>query len=849
MKTITTHRSQLPRSGMALGGIGAGSFEIRQDGGFYNWSIYNNWPRFSGPQLPYRADYPVDAKQSLFFLVWVKPENEDQRLVLLQIEESHGVGGIEHHEIAYIFPWLTGVDTIRYQASVPFANLSFEQEGLPLEIRLWAWSSLIPNNVKDSALPAAFFDFEITNTGNRPVEVQILASCKNMTGYHQPARQFKNRRIQDGDFSAIIMGGDYLDPDAPDTGEVCLTSHHAASTAYMGWAHQHPYYERLLRECPMPEVDDTAGRNSTTDEELGRKRADAACYVTIGRYAKLQVRESNRLNHSFSLTWHFPNLYGRNIHGKGMLAGYLEDEEFAGREESAGQVKKKKVDQGPLGDMDQFEGHYYARHFQNVEAVARYAHAERERLLRESEHFHRVFYDSSLPEFVLDQVNSHLNTFISSSWLTQTGMFGILEGLGPDRPYAGIATTDVAMYGQIATSLLFPELDQMTVDTWRKFQRPNGIVIHSVQCNSFKVSEREANGHRLDMPAQFAFQALRCALWSGKRDYLEEIWPSVKSALAYVLRERDFNGDKLPDMQGVMSSYDNFPMYGIAPFVVSQWLAAVAAALQVARQLGDQAFIDEYSAYYHDGKKTFDQSTWNGSYFKLYSDHQPEDPHGEDGCMIDQIIGDGAARQLGISDVIDPQKTLTAAGTILRLNYRQDQGLRNCQWPTDDFLRDVGPQDWVDQANTCWTGVELNFAAHLYYLGMHAEAEEIIRNVDARYERWGLYFDHQEFGGHYFRPMSALAIPNAYLGLSYDGQTLEISPARPLPKGRWCVLLPGAYGTYFQGANSTRLLIRSGQLRAHEVILPRIGQVTLEGVDGNWSRTERDGRTVFQRVS
>ena len=40
--TVSTHRSQLPRSGMALGGIGTGGFEIRQDGGLFRWSIFNN---------------------------------------------------------------------------------------------------------------------------------------------------------------------------------------------------------------------------------------------------------------------------------------------------------------------------------------------------------------------------------------------------------------------------------------------------------------------------------------------------------------------------------------------------------------------------------------------------------------------------------------------------------------------------------------------------------------------------------------------------------------------------------------------------------------------------------------
>jgi uncharacterized protein (DUF608 family) len=813
--STSMHRSQLPRTGLALGGIGTGWFEIRQDGGFAHWEIFNNWPLFSG------ARYPYNEKQSLFFMLWVKPEHENQRLVLLQIEDGHDAAAIERHEFQYMFPWVSGVDVIHYRASVPFAELDFEQDGLPLRVRLRAWSPLIPGNVKDSNLPLACFDFDIESTAARPVDVQILATLRNAVGYDQPGRIYKNRRVRDGDFSAVVIENDQLDPKAATTGTMCLASAGAASTAYMGWEHHHPYYERLLREFPLPEVDDTNGRNNT-DKATGKKKADPRCFVTLGHPARLEAR-GDRFSHRFSLSWHFPNLYGRPSKND---PNYNMDD--------------------PCGH-DRFEGHRYALDFDSAEAVARYAHRNYDRLLAETEAFHRCFFNSDLPAFVLDQVNSHLNTFRTSAWLTQTGMYGVLEGLSHTKPYAGIATTDVAMYGQIATSLLFPELDRMTIDTWRRFQRDNGIVIHSVACNSFEIPEGEANGHRLDMPAQFVFQALRTGLWSGDRAYLASVWPNAKAALAYVLRERDPNGDHLPDMAGIMCSYDNFPMYGVAPFVVSQWLAAVALALKVAEQLGDSAFVTEYTPYFTCGCATLEQSTWNGRYFKLYADAQAKDPGGMDGCMVDQLVGEGAAHQLGLPALGDEAKIRAALRSILEMNYKPEQGLRNCQWPGDAFLHDIDKDTWVDQANTCWTGVELNFAAQLLYHGMTENAWEIVRNVDERHRKWGIYFDHQEFGGHYFRSMSALAIPNAFLGLSHDGETLRIAPRRPLPYGRWCVLLPGAYGTLFRSPAGTRLVLNAGTLNARRIEIALPGPVTLDNIPGVWVAETTAGESAFCR--
>jgi hypothetical protein len=593
---------------------------------------------------------------------------------------------------------------------------------------------------------------------------------------------------------------------------------------------------------PLPEHDDTEGRNSL-DQSTGEKRADPRCFVTLGAHACLEKRDDS-LRHTFSLAWHFPNNYAKSQDD--ILAGYLEDTAFPGHgtTDGAGGVSKALTARShPL------EGHYYSEFFDTAEAVARYALRERQLLLAETTAFHRTFFDSSLPGYVLDQVNSQLNTLRTSTWLTRTRMFGVLEGLSPAQSFAGVATTDVAMYGQIAASLLFPELDRMTVDLWTKFQNANGSVIHSVSCNSETISPGEADGHRLDMPGQYVFMALRGALWSGDADYLKKIWPHAKRALAYVLRERDPNGDHLPDMEGIMCSYDNFPMFGVAPYVVTQWLAAVSLALVVARRLNDAAFVSEYTGYYEKGRDTLERTTWNDRYFNLSSNPQPKDPSGHLGCLTDQIIGDGVVRQLGLPAIIDPVKAHTALRTILGMNYKPDQGLRNCQWPGDQFLHDVDKDCWVDQANTCWTGVELNFAAQLYYAGFTENAEQVIRNVDERHRRWGMVWDHQEFGGHYFRPLSALAIPNAFLGLGYDGETLRIAPARPLPVGRWCVLLPGAYGTYFQDPDGGRLEIKAGRFYAKTIELPAVGNVSVSGLGGRYSIVPKENCTILSLLS
>ena len=113
-----------------------------------------------------------------------------------------------------------------------------------------------------------------------------------------------------------------------------------------------------------------------------------------------------------------------------------------------------------------------------------------------------------------------------------------------------------------------------------------------------------------------------------------------------------------------------------------------------------------------------------------------------------------------------------ALRSVMRLSFR-DYGLINCKWPEDGYLHDYAHQGsiWVDQANTCWTGVELGFASLLVYEGLVGEALQAVENVDARYRRLNQYFDHKEFGRHYYRPLSCWMLINAYLGCTSTGST------------------------------------------------------------------------------
>lgn len=750
-------RADRVRSGIAIGGIGTGSLELRKDGQFYNWSIMNNWPLGTGEPIKVKSHPSNFGEQSFFFfLVRYQEEGEQPQLKLLQLNNSLSEGGMQ--SIDYYYPWMLAVEKIEYSACFPETRLTFSDPDMPFEIEMDALSPFIPGDVKNSSLPGAFFNFKIVPTGEKAVKVFLVASLRNLVGYDEIDKYFITRGHEGEGYKGFTMTCGGLDPEHSSAGEMGMLSLSDKSTYYLGWEHKHPYYEKFLVSERFENINDTDGRNREVDGKLvGRNQNgnnDQRCFSSIGVDHLLQPGES--FNHTFVLSWNFPNAYGG--------------------------IKKGNPDPGNQDyvlDVQQGRkmGHYYSNYFSSSEEVALYMADKQEELLNSTLGFREDFYASSLPAFVLNQVNSQFNTFITSSILTEKGTFAIREGMTPEKPWGPFGTIDVSLYGSSSIIALFPELQKSMMRAHKRIQSDNGEIHHGLQADV----DLEHNGtfgvfHRIDLVPNYIQLVLRDFFWTGDREYLEEMWPSVVKGIDYILTQRDKDGDKMPDMEGIMCSYDNFPMYGLASYIQSQWLAAMASVSKAAEVMGDKNTQKLAREILQKGSLLMDQKLWNGKYYILSNDYMGE--RGEDqGVLTDQLVGQWMAYQSGLGSLLEADKIHSALQQVMSYSYREGFGLRNCTWPeTPDLFPIHESSLWVDQANTCWTGVELAFASLLLYEGMVDEAEKVVKTVDERYRKAGLYWDHQEFGGHYYRPMSAWSILHGYLGLGINNGAYRFSP-------------------------------------------------------------------------
>ncbi len=147
--------------GVPLGGVGTGTVELRGDGSFREWQIFNNWG--NTPEVALFKHAPPFDLLNAFAAVRIN----DQAYVL----ETHPPQG------------LPGVAAIKYDGWFPFANLDYTvADSSPVQISLEAFSSYIPHDSHDSGIPALGLTYRFKNTSAQPVKVSLLLSLVNPTG-------------------------------------------------------------------------------------------------------------------------------------------------------------------------------------------------------------------------------------------------------------------------------------------------------------------------------------------------------------------------------------------------------------------------------------------------------------------------------------------------------------------------------------------------------------------------------------------------------------------------------------------------------------------------------------------
>jgi uncharacterized protein (DUF608 family) len=475
-------------------------------------------------------------------------------------------------------------------------------------------------------------------------------------------------------------------------------------------------------------------------------------------------------------------------------------------------------------------GCHYATLWTDAAAVMREAAVHFPKWREKTERFHRAFYDSTLPYWLLDCLTSQ------AAIIRHVGVvFRIANGdiYGWEGSNGCCQPTCTHVWGYEQTlSRLFPELerDMRRID-FKHQQRKDGGVNNRTDVPSPQHPTGEqpfADGH-----ASCILKAYREALNQGDDAWLKAYWPHIKRAVEYLIARDAATAGGTPE--GILrddqwNTYDE-ALHGVTTFISGYYLAALRAGEEWARRVGDMKSAERFHAIFLKGQDNLVKLCWNGDYFQQKLDDYLKRP-GEvgPGCMADQLIGQWWAHQLGLGYLLPREKVQGALRAIFKNNWMsdltgwkhsprafagvKDKGLIICTWP-----KGGRPGHVMLYSDEVWTGIEYQVAAHMIYEGMIEEAFAVVKGARDRYDGIPRLpiprnpWNEIECGGHYARAMSSWSLLLAASGYEYD------RPARVLrftPR-----VTPASFKAFFCGPEGWGSLcqLREGQTQRNEIKL------------------------------
>lgn len=465
-------------------------------------------------------------------------------------------------------------------------------------------------------------------------------------------------------------------------------------------------------------------------------------------------------------------------------------------------------------------GHQYARWYADSDAVVRDVAANHARWYAATKAFQDSLYASTISLKVADAINAQLTTFAKETWWTEDGTWAVWEGMG----CCGLQTLDVGFYGSTPIALFFPEQEKIAMRISARHQNPEGKMPHFFPGNFVTPDAWD----KIDLMPKFALMVYRDYQWSGDLDYLKEMWPVIKRAMAYDQRN-DQNKDWLPDDHGADETYDGWEMEGTTSYVAGLWLAGLAASVRMAEIVGDDAARADYAHWLEQGQKSFDSELWNGDYYQM--SRSIANGHQSTGIMLAGMMGQWFAHLCDLGYVLPEDK-------VRRHNLA---AFAHCRQATRPGMPYVSPQDGIAYVNGAWpdgsgpkgegqwsgpwTGTEYAYASALGYVGLPDQAMTVTSDVYDRYAKRLAPWNHSECGDHYYRPMSVWTVLLSLQGFRWDAarQSLGFTPRVQPHDHRSLFCTSQAWGDYYAkttaGERQHRLVLKSGTLNLREVTI------------------------------
>jgi uncharacterized protein (DUF608 family) len=838
-----------------LGGIGSGSIGLAGNGRLIDWEIYNRPNKLSVNGF---SHFAIKAEANGAVL--------DARILHGDLTTPYQ-GEIQASRFGS-FGWgprreyLTGLphfSTVEFRGEYPLADLTFldHSRSFPGGVTLRAFNPLIPLNDLDSSIPAAFFEFTVTNNNPQTITYTLAGVLNNPL----PANNLNTVSSQPWG-RALHLQCDSLDPASVRYGDLTLATDAGLTGASISW--QEYWYRGAWFDSLEVYWNDLKTPGPFNNRVYPPDKAGEHNEGLLAAHFDLAPGESKRVR--FVITWNFPNCEN---YWKKRSTTVIEEADYHG-ERAAPLVKPTWQN-------------YYATLWADSLASAEYALTEWDRLAAETQRYHDALFASTLPPAALDAVSANVSILKSPTVLRlEDGSFYGWEGLHPNEGCCEGSCTHVWNYAQ-ALPFLFPKLERsMRTLDYQYNLRPDGGMPFRLQL----PLGVEPWGFRACADGQFGGVLKTYRDWkiSGDSDWLRDLWPAVKKSIDFAWAAT--NEDRWdPERSGVLWGRQHhtldMELFGPNSWLTSMYLGALKAGAEMADYLGETATAAEYRAIFAKGKAWVDEQLFNGDYYIQRVDLKDRrivetfakdevliqggdtlsaywnEEHDEikyqigEGSSIDQVLGQWHASLYGLGDVLDPAQVRAANAAIYRHNYiplmgavynpcriyclNDEGGLVICAWPAG-VPKPLIPAPYSQET---MNGFEYSAAIHMIMTGLVDEGMTCVGAVRRRYDGerrnpWNEF----ECGSNYARSMASYALLNAFSGFQFDlvHHTIGFNPVEWVAGGFRCFWsLDSGWGEVVITAEAVELRLLGGHLDLQTLHLPFLagGGVQTVNVSGH----------------
>ena len=750
---VRRYPSEAKEAAFLLGGIGTGNISIGSRGQLRDFELFNQPGK--GVNAPFA-----------FFAVWCRQAGSAPVTRVLESKI------LPPYTNAIGFPTqsFSGLPRLRHasiSAKYPFVTVDFEDDKLPAEVALEAFTPFIPLNADDSGIPAAVLRYRVKNPTANDLDVSIAGTLPNMTGYRGVDAD-KVMDLNQNVSCAHRMHGDVhgLYYTCEDRDQEILRQNNMALLTTGGDV---SYKPRWLDKGWVDGIQDFWDDFSTDGrlEVESRVKAPESRYTPttyqVGSIASSKtLRPGEEAVFEFVISWYFP------IRHKDWIVG--------------------PVAYTPDWRERTVRNHYATKHASAWDAAA-YLLDALPRLEGESRLFTRALYESTLPGYVLEAAASNITVLRSPTcFRIDNGTFLGWEGCLDLNGSCPGSCTHVWNYAQ-TLAFLFPELERTmrTVELNLETDEDG-----SMQFRTHRVFGNEKWGFVPAADGQMGSLMRVYREWrlSGDDGFLRSVWDNAKKALDYALTVWDTDGDCVIDGEHHVS-YD-IEFYGMEPLCNIYLMGALRAMEAMARYLGDEDYAGKCAAAWRAGSAKIDSATFDGEYYyQVLDDVDAHKYQYGKGCLTDHMVGQFLAHVLGLGHLLPEPHVKSSLLSILKYNFVEDftafenvqrtyvlndeKGLVLCRWPKGG--KPLLPFGYSDEV---WTGTEYAVAVHLIYEGFVEQGLGIVENLRSRHDGYKRNpWNEVECGHHYARSMASWGLITALSGFRFDmvnGNTIGFDP-------------------------------------------------------------------------